>query len=105
MGSPPPCIYLQVSGRGDTVAAAHKPVAVICHAPWTLVDVGVIDGRRMTSYPSLQTDLKNAGADWVDEDVVVDRGLITSRSPKDLPAFDRALAAELSSSKSEPDAG
>ena len=79
-------------GRGDTVAAAHKPVAVICHAPWTLIDAGVIDGRRMTSYPSLQTDLKNAGADWVDEDVVVDRGLITSRSPKDLPAFDRALA-------------
>jgi deglycase len=76
--------------------AAHKPVAAICHAPWTLIDAGVIDGRRLTSYPSLQTDLKNAGAEWVDEEVVIDRGLITSRSPKDIPAFNRAMIAEFS---------
>ncbi|MCL5735084.1 MAG: type 1 glutamine amidotransferase [Actinobacteria bacterium] len=74
--------------------ADGKPVAAICHAPWTLIDAGVIDGRRMTSYPSLQTDLRNAGADWVDKDVVVDRGLITSRGPKDIPAFNRAMIGE-----------
>jgi protease I len=64
-----------------------KPVAAICHGPWTLIDAGVIDGRRMTSWPSLQADLTNAGADWVDEEVVVDRSLVTSRKPDDLPAF------------------
>jgi protease I len=74
---------------------AGKPVAAICHAPWTLIDAGVIDGRRMTSYPSLQTDLKNAGAKWVDEEVVVDRGLITSRGPKDIPAFNQAMISEI----------
>jgi protease I len=66
---------------------AGKPVAAICHAPWTLIEAGVVDGRRMTSWPSLQTDLRNAGADWVDEEVVVDEGLVTSRKPDDLPAF------------------
>lgn len=64
-----------------------KPVAAICHGPWTLVDAGVLGGRRLTSWASIKNDLRNAGAEWVDEEVVVDRGLITSRSPKDLPAF------------------
>ena len=81
--------------------AAHKPVAAICHAAWTLVDAGVIDGRRLTSYPSLQTDLKNAGAAWVDEEVVVDRGLVTSRSPKDIPAFNEALIDEMVRSRGD----
>jgi protease I len=81
--------------------AAHKPVAAICHAPWTLIDSGVIEGRRMTSYHTLQTDLKNAGADWVDQEVVVDRGLITSRAPKDIPAFTRALITELARSRQD----
>ncbi len=71
--------------------AADKPVAAICHAPWTLVEADVVDGRRMTSWPSLQTDLRNAGADWVDEEVVVDGNLVTSRNPGDLPAFNREL--------------
>lgn len=64
-----------------------KPVAAICHGPWTLIDAGAAAGRRMTSWASIRTDLVNAGADWVDEEVVYDRGLVTSRSPKDLPAF------------------
>jgi protease I len=75
--------------------AARKPVAAICHAPWLLIDSGVVDNRRLTSYPSLQSDLKNAGANWVDQEVVVDRGLITSRSPHDIPAFSRAFIAEI----------
>ena len=64
-----------------------KPVAAICHAPWTLIEAGVVDGRKLTSWPSLRTDLRNAGAEWVDEEVVVDQGLVTSRNPDDLPAF------------------
>jgi protease I len=71
---------------------AGKPVAAICHAPWTLVEADVVRGRRVTSWPSLQTDLRNAGAEWVDEEVVVDGNLVTSRKPDDLPAFnDRVL--------------
>lgn len=66
---------------------ASKPIAAICHGPWTLIDAGAIRGRRMTSWPSLRADLSNAGAHWVDEEVVVDDGLITSRNPDDLPAF------------------
>jgi protease I len=66
---------------------AGKPVAAICHAPWSLVEADVVRGRRLTSWPSLQTDLRNAGAEWVDEQVVVDRNLVTSRKPDDLPAF------------------
>jgi protease I len=66
---------------------AGKPVAAICHAPWTLIEAGVVEGRKLTSFPSLQTDLRNAGAEWVDEEVVVDSGLVTSRNPDDLPAF------------------
>jgi protease I len=74
--------------------AAGKPVAVICHGPWTLIDAGVVRGRKITSYPSIQMDLKNAGADWVDREVVVDSGLVSSRSPADLPAFNRKMIEE-----------
>lgn len=78
---------------------AHKPVAAICHGPWLLVEAGVVEGRRMTSYHSIRTDLENAGADWVDEEVVVDSGLVTSRSPEDLPAFNRKLVEEVAEGK------
>jgi protease I len=71
-----------------------KPVGAICHAPWTLVEAGVVRGRRLTSFPSLQTDIRNAGGNWVDEEVVVDSGLVTSRKPDDLPAFDKKLIEE-----------
>ncbi|EGF27391.1 intracellular protease, PfpI family protein [Rhodopirellula baltica WH47] len=70
----------------------HKPVAAICHGPWTLIEADVVRGRRVTSWPSLKTDLKNAGAEWVDEECVCDEGLVTSRNPDDLPAFcDKAI--------------
>jgi protease I len=78
-----------------SVFDAGKPIAAICHGPWTLIDAHVVRGLRMTSYPSLKTDLRNAGADWVDEEVVVDHGLITSRDPHDLPAFNRKLIEEV----------
>ena len=68
-------------------AEAGKPIAAICHGPWTLINAEAVEGKRMTSWPSLEADLKNAGADWVDEEVVVDDGLVTSRKPDDLPAF------------------
>ena len=77
----------------------NKPVASICHGPWLLVEADVVNGRRVTSYPSLQTDLRNAGADWVDEEVVVDRGLVTSRNPGDLPAFNRKMLEEFAEGK------
>jgi protease I len=70
---------------------AGKPVAAICHGPWTVIESGAAKGHRMTSWPSLKTDIRNAGAEWVDEEVVVDGKLITSRKPDDLPAFNRAL--------------
>ena len=70
---------------------SDRPVAAICHAPWTLVEADVVRGKRMTSWPSLQTDLRNAGAEWVDEEVVVDGTLVTSRKPDDLPAFNDAM--------------
>ena len=70
---------------------AGKPVASICHGPWTVIEAGAARGRRLTSWPSLKTDLKNAGAEWVDQEVVVDRGLVTSRSPDDIPAFNREM--------------
>lgn len=66
---------------------AGKPIAAICHGPWTLIDAGLVEGRRMTSWPSLKTDLTNAGAHWVDEAAVTDGGLVTSRNPDDIPAF------------------
>jgi protease I len=72
---------------------SDRPVAAICHAAWTLAEADVVRGRRLTSWPSLQTDLRNAGADWVDEEVVVDGNLVTSRKPDDLPAFNDALVA------------
>ncbi len=72
-----------------------KPVAAICHGPWTLIDAGIAEGHRLTSYESIQTDLRNAGADWVDEEVVVDQNLLTSRKPDDLPAFNRRLIEEI----------
>lgn len=71
--------------------ASGKPVAAVCHAPWTLIEADVVRDRRMTSFPSLATDLRNAGATWVDETVVVDGNIITSRNPDDLPAFTSAL--------------
>jgi protease I len=71
-----------------------KPVAAICHAPWVLIDAGVVRGRRLTSWPAIQTDVKNAGATWVDEEVVVDNGLVTSRKPDDIPAFNRKMIEE-----------
>jgi protease I len=74
---------------------AHKPVAAICHGPWMLVEADVVRGRKLTSWPSIQADLKNAGANWVDEEVVVDNGLVSSRKPDDLPAFCDKLAEEI----------
>lgn len=73
---------------------AGKPIAAICHGPWPLIETGVTKGRRMTSWPSLKTDLRNSGAEWVDEAVVVDRGLVTSRNPDDIPAFNRKMIEE-----------
>ena len=74
---------------------AGKPIAAICHGPWLLAEADIIDGRTVTSWPSIRTDLANAGADVVDEEVVVDDNLITSRNPGDIPAFSRALIAAL----------
>jgi protease I len=70
---------------------AGKPVASICHGPWTVIETGAANGRRMTSWPSLRTDLTNAGANWVDQETVVDKGLVTSRNPGDIPAFNRDM--------------
>jgi len=74
---------------------AGKPVAAICHGPQTLIETGLLEGRTLTSYPSLQTDLTNAGADWVDREVVVDNGLVTSRKPDDLKAFNKKMIEEI----------
>jgi protease I len=73
---------------------AGKPVAAICHAPWVLVEAGVVRGRKLTSWPTLQTDIRNAGGDWVDQEVVVDSGLVTSRKPDDIPAFNEKMIEE-----------
>ena len=78
----------------DGFFAAGKPVAAICHAPWTLIEAGVVKGKTLTSWPSLKTDLKNAGANWVDQAVVVDSGLVTSRKPDDIPAFNKKMIEE-----------
>ena len=71
-----------------------KPIAAICHGPWTLIEAGVVTGLRMTSYPSIKTDLKNAGANWIDEQVITDRGVVTSRKPDDIPAFNEKMIEE-----------
>lgn len=73
----------------------HKPVAAICHGPWTLINAGVVRGRHMTSYHTIRVDLENAGAEWVDQEVVVDNGLVTSRSPSDLKAFNDKMIEEI----------
>jgi protease I len=88
--------------RGDENAVSFvrdffeqgKPVAAICHGPWVLVEAGVVKGRKVTSWPTLQTDIRNAGGNWVDQEVVVDSGLVTSRKPDDIPAFNRKMVEE-----------
>ena len=85
-------------------AQLDKPIAAICHGPWALIDAGVANAKHMTSWPSLQQDLRNAGAEWTDDEVVIDGRLITSRKPDDLPAFNNALLTELTMAM-EPDAG
>ncbi|HLS26643.1 MAG TPA: type 1 glutamine amidotransferase domain-containing protein [Beutenbergiaceae bacterium] len=77
----------------------HKPVGVICHGAWILTDADVVKGRTITSFPSLKTDLRNAGATWVDEEVVVDQGLVSSRTPDDLPAFNAKIVEEFAEGK------
>jgi len=81
--------------------AQHKPVGVICHGGWILADADVLSGRTLTSYPSLRTDLTNAGATWVDQEVVVDAGLVSSRTPDDLPAFNEKLVEEFAEGQHE----
>jgi protease I len=76
------------------IAEAGKPIAAICHGPWVLIEAGVAKGRRMTSWPAIRTDVKNAGGHWVDEEVVVDNGIVTSRKPDDIPAFNRRMIEE-----------
>jgi protease I len=75
-------------------AAAGKPMAVICHGPWVLIEAGLVRGRRVTSWPTLRTDIRNAGGDWVDEEVVVTEGIVTSRKPDDIPAFNEKMIEE-----------
>ena len=78
---------------------AGKPVAAICHGPWVLVEAGVVRDRKLTSWPTLQTDIRNAGGNWVDEQVVVDQGLVTSRKPDDIPAFNKKMIEEFCEGK------
>jgi protease I len=80
---------------------AKKPVAAICHGPWTLVEADVVRGRTLTSWPSLKTDIRNAGGTWVDKEVVVDKGLVSSRKPDDLPAFCKKMVEEIREGRHE----
>jgi len=75
-------------------AESGKPIAVICHGPWVLVEAGVVRGKKVTSWPTLQTDIRNAGGNWVDQEVVVDQGIVTSRKPDDIPAFNKKMIEE-----------
>lgn len=77
----------------------HKPVAAICHGPWVLIDAGAVAGRKLTSWPAIKTDVKNAGGNWVDQEVVVDNGLVTSRKPDDIPAFNKKMIEEFCEGK------
>ncbi len=95
---PRPTITTRSSARRRRQSGSAS-VAVICHGPWTLVEAGVLRGRTLTSWPSLQTDIRNAGATWVDEEVHVDGGLVSSRKPDDLPAFCRKLVEEFKEGK------
>jgi protease I len=83
------------------IAREGKPIGVICHGPWTLVEADLVRGRTITSWPSLQTDIRNAGGDWVDEEVVVDQGLVSSRKPDDLPAFCAKIVEEFAEGRHE----
>jgi protease I len=78
-----------------------RPIAAICHGPWTLIEAGAVKGRQLTSWPTLKTDLKNAGARWVDQEVVVDQGLVTSRKPDDIPAFNQKMIEEFAEGRHE----
>ncbi len=78
---------------------AQKPVAAICHGPWMLIEAGVVRGRKLTSWPSLQTDIRNAGGEWTDQEVVTDNGLVTSRKPDDIPAFNKKMIEEITEGK------
>jgi protease I len=80
---------------------AGKPVAVICHGPWTVIEAGAARGRRIASWPSLKTDLRNAGAEWVDQEVVADGNLVSSRKPDDIPAFNRAMLEQFSRARGQ----
>ena len=80
----------------------HKPVAAICHGPWMLVEADAVRGKRVTSWPSLKTDLKNAGAQWADEEVILDQGIVTSRKPDDIPAFNRQMIELFRAAQPEP---
>ena len=95
--------YLRVNGEAVAFvrhfAQGGKPIGAICHGPWTLIEADAVRGKKMTSWPSLKTDLRNAGADWVDEECVVDGLLVTSRKPDDIPAFNRHLIRVLSESQ------
>jgi protease I len=97
----------KLRGSDEAVSFVHsffeqaKPVGVICHGPWTLVEADVVKGRTLTSFPTLQTDIRNAGGNWVDEEVVTDQGLVTSRNPDDVPAFCSKIVEEFAEGKHE----